>query len=62
MPDEIDLPSGGINSIAVSGTSELLSTVSLTTGVTSKVIVFNNGFSSVYVDSGDSVSFQLTYL
>ena len=65
LPNEINLPGGGgINSVRVTRASNMQSgsSVSLTTGVSSKIIVFSNGFSSTYVTEGISISFTLQHL
>ena len=62
LPTEIDLPTSGLSSVAISATSNLSAGLSLSTGSSDKVIVLNNAFSSLYVTEGSSVSFTLKFL
>ena len=62
LPSEIDLPEGGLSSVRVTSTSNMSSNVSLSTGTSSREIIFNNAFSSIFVDAEETVQFSLEYL
>lgn len=61
MPDEISLPSVGINSVSVTSSTNLDNSVQLITGSSNKVLVFQNGFSGVYVGEGSQIVFTIQY-